>query len=63
MRLFIGVELVLGRKRKPPEEIMKTISINLKQKIIDNITGDIPEEEKRITAKRKIEEIITKMYS
>lgn len=52
----------MGRKRKPPEEIVKTISINLKQKIIDNMTKDVPEEEKNITAKKKIEEIIIKMY-
>lgn len=53
----------MGRRRKPPEEIVKTISINLKQKIIDEIAKDVPEDEKKITAKRKIEEIIIRMYS
>lgn len=46
----------MGRKRKPEGEVMKSITINLKQKIIEEIEKDgIP--------KKVIEEIITQKYS
>lgn len=56
-----GIEM--GRHRKPREEIMKTISINLKQKVLDGITVDILDEEsKRVIAKRRIEQFILTNY-
>lgn len=46
----------MGRKRKEPGEIVKTISINLKQKVIDEIAKDgVP--------KKVIEDMITQKYS
>lgn len=46
----------MGRKRIPPEELVKSICINLKQKILDEIAKDgVP--------KKVIEEIITQKYS
>lgn len=53
----------LGRHRKPRKEIMETISINLKQKVLDEITADILDEEsKRLIAKRRIEQFILTNY-
>lgn len=45
----------MGRKRKEPEELMKTVCINLKQKVIDEIA-------KEGTPKNVIENIITQKY-
>lgn len=46
----------VGRKRKPEEEVMKTICINLKQKVLTEI-------EKEGIPKKIIEEIITHKFS
>ena len=45
----------VGRKRKPEEEIMKTISINLQQKVLTEI-------EKEGKPKKIIEELVTSKY-
>lgn len=45
----------LGRKRKDPEEVVKSISINLKQKIITEI-------EKEGKAKHIIEKMVKEKY-
>ncbi|MEK5061067.1 hypothetical protein BK126_26490 [Paenibacillus sp. FSL H7-0326] len=53
----------MGRPRKPREEIVKTISINLKQKVLDEITADILEQEnKNVIAKRRIEQFVLNNY-
>lgn len=46
----------MGRKRKDPQEITKTICINLKQKVLTEI-------EKEGNPKHIIEEIINLKYS
>ncbi|GBK66285.1 hypothetical protein PbDSM24746_62890 [Paenibacillus macerans] len=46
----------MGRKRKDPDELVKTICLNLKQKILNEI-------EKEGNPKHVLEELIKKMYS
>lgn len=45
----------MGGKRKDPEEVMKTISVNLKQKVLTEI-------EKEGNPKHVIEKIINEKY-